>query len=434
MARLNLQGATDMVYAILFTCLVIGVPIAFSIVSALLYFMATGEFPYHLRIVATQMFGGMKSYPLLAIPLFILAGELMNESGITRRIISFTSILVGRFRSGLALVNIWASVIFAGLSGSAVADTSAIGRVFIPEMEKRGYPRDFAAAITAASSVIGPIIPPSIPVIIYALTVTGVSVPALFLAGVMPGILLACFLSAYVMVFASHYEKPGHTLTGVSKRSILLQGIIPLLMPVFVVGSILLGVVTPTEAASFAVAYALFVGIVLFRELKFSDLPGIFGRSMRDSAVIMIVISAVAAANWLLTYNRIPNMIVDFSLEFMTEKWIFLVVTMILFLFVGLFLEGIAAMLVLVPILHPIAVSMGVDPTHFGILVVFNLMIGLITPPMGLCLFVADSIAEVGLSRLTRQILPLFFVELLVLVIITFVPITVIGLPRLLGF
>lgn len=422
-----------MVYVILISCLVIGVPIAFSIVATLLYFMAVGEFPYHLRIVATQMYNGMKSYPLLAIPLFILAGDLMNESGITVRIIAFTSILVGRFRSGLALVNIWASVVFAGLSGSAVADTSAIGRVFIPEMEKKGYPRDFAAAITAASSVIGPIIPPSIPVIIYALTVTGVSVPALFLAGILPGILLACFLSVYVIIFAGHYEHKEQTKSSESLKSTLIQGIIPLLMPVFVVGSILFGVVTPTEAASFAVAYALFVGLFLFRELKLSDLPGIFGRSMRDSAVIMIVISAVAAANWLLTYNRIPNIITEFALDFMTEKWMFLIVVMILFLFVGLFLEGIAAMLVLVPILHPIAVSMGVDPTHFGILVVFNLMIGLITPPMGLCLFVADSIAEVGLSRLSRQILPLFVVELIVLIIITFLPVTVIGLPRLFG-
>lgn len=423
-----------MVYAVLLLCLLIGVPIAFSIVAALLYFMAAGEFPYHLRIVATQMFGGMQSYPLLAIPLFILAGELMNESGITSRIIDFANILVGRFRAGLALVNIWASVIFAGLSGSAVADTSAIGRVFIPEMERRGYPRDFAAAITAASSVIGPIIPPSIPVIIYALTVTGVSVPALFLAGVIPGILLACFLSVYVLVFAGHFEQPAEKKVGNSKNKILLQGIIPLLMPVFVVGSILAGIVTPTEAASFAVAYALVVGLFIFRELKLTDLPGIFGRSMRDSAVIMIVIAAVAAANWLLTYNRIPNMITDFALAFMTAKWMFLIATMLLFLFVGLFLEGIAAMLVLVPILHPIAVSLGVDPTHFGILVVFNLMIGLITPPMGLCLFVADSIAGVGLGRLTRQILPLFLVELLVLIILTFVPVTVTGLPRLLGF
>lgn len=423
-----------MVYAILIICLIIGVPVAFSIVAALSYFMLTGDFPYHLRIVATQMFGGMRSYPLLAIPLFILAGDLMNESGITRRIIAFTNVLVGRFRAGLAMVNIWASVIFAGLSGSAVADTSAIGRVFIPEMEKRGYPRDFSAAITAASSVIGPIIPPSIPVIIYALIVTGVSVPAMFLGGVVPGILLAIFLSFYVMIFAGKYETSSSAASAENKGKILVQGIIPLLMPIFVVGSILMGIVTPTEAASFAVAYALIVGLFVFREIKLSELPGIFGKSMRDSSVIMIVMSAVAAGNWLLTYNRVPNIITDFAVTYMTAKWMFLVSSMLLFLFVGLFLEGIAAMLVLVPILHPIAVSMGVDPTHFGIIVVFNLMIGLITPPMGLCLFVADSVANVGLGRLTRQIIPLFFVELLVLIIISFFPVTVTGLPTLFGF
>jgi len=423
-----------MVYAILLIALSIGVPIAFSILLALFYFMAAGEFPYHVRLVATQMYGGMQSYPLLAIPLFILAGELMNESGITRRIIALANVLVGRLRAGLALVNIWASVIFAGLSGSAVADTSAIGRVFIPEMEKKGYPRDFAAALTAASSVIGPIIPPSIPVIIYALTVTGVSVPALFVAGIVPGVLLAVFLSIYVMVFAGHYETGNDDTKSDSKGKVLLQGIVPIMMPIFVVGSILLGVVTPTEAASFAVAYALAVGLFVFRELSWSRVPVVFATAMRDSAVIMVIIGTVAAANWLLNYNRIPNMITDFALQYMTVKWMFLMAVIVLFLFVGLFLEGIAAMLVLVPILHPIAVSLGVDPIHFGILVIFNLMIGLITPPLGLCLFVADSIANVGFARLSRQIFPLFLVELTVLIIITFVPEIVIGLPHLLGF
>ncbi len=309
-----------MIYIILLVGLVIGLPIAFSILAALFYFMAVGDFPYSLRLVATQMYGGMKSFPLLAIPLFILAGELMNESGITSRIISFTTLLVGRFRAGLALVNIWASVIFAGLSGSAVADTSAIGRIFIPEMEKRGYPRDFSAALTAASSVIGPIIPPSIPVIIYALTVTGVSVPGLFLGGIGPGLLLAVLLSVYVMVFAAHFEKPAPQTSKVSRIKTLAQGIIPIFMPVFVVGSILMGVVTPTEAACFAVAYALVVGVLIYRELRIKDLPAIFGRSMRDTATIMMIIGAVSAANWLMTYNRVPNMITDFALQFMTAK------------------------------------------------------------------------------------------------------------------
>ncbi len=423
-----------MVYLILLVGLAIGVPVAFAIVAALLYFMAVGEFPYQLAAVATQMFSGINSFALLAIPLFILAGELMNESGITMRIIAFSKILVGRLRGGLAHVNIWASVIFAGLSGSAVADTSALGRVFIPEMEKEGYPRDFAAALTAASSVIGPIIPPSIPVIIYALIVTGVSVPALFLAGIVPGLLLALFLSGYVMIFAGKYQKQPTALPSGEKRKILLEGVIPLFMPVFVVGSILLGIVTPTEAAAFAVAYALFVGMVVFRKIHVRDLPSIFTRTMVDTAVIMIIIAAVAAANWLLTFNRVPNMLTDLTITYITSQWTFLLAVIVLFLVAGLFLEGIAAMLVLVPILHPIAVGMGVDPVHFGIIVIFNLMIGLITPPMGLCLFVADSVANVGLSRLSRRILPLFLVELLVLLLITFVPVIVTGLPRLLGY
>jgi tripartite ATP-independent transporter DctM subunit len=425
-----------MVLSLLIILLLIGLPIAFAILATLFYFMAVGEFPYTLRLVSTQLFSGLQSYPLLAIPLFILAGELMNASGITSRIITFTYVIVGKLRAGLALVNIWASVIFAGLSGSAVADTSAIGKVFIPEMEKWGYPRDFSAALTAASSVIGPIIPPSIPVIIYALTVSGLSVPELFIAGIIPGILLAIFLSIYVMYFAGQYghnENLEHQQDSVPVSKALLDGVIPIMMPIFVVGSILLGVVTPTEAASFAVAYAFFVGVFVTKELKLKNIPGIFSTSMRDSAIIMIIIGAVAAANWLLNYNRVPNMITDFALEYMTIKWMFLIGVLILFLVVGLFLEGIAAMLVLVPILHPIAVAMGIDPVHFAIIVIFNLMIGLITPPMGLCLFVADSIANVGLNKIIKRIIPFFFVELIVLLVITFVPETVTFLPNLLG-
>ena len=424
-----------MTVLILASGLLLGLPIAFAILIALIWFMATGEAPYTLRIVATEMFKGLDSYPLLAIPLFILAGELMNESGITRRIIAFANVLVGGFRAGLAHVNIWASVIFAGLSGSAVADTSAIGRVFIPEMEKHGYDRAFAAALTAASSVIGPIIPPSIPVIIYALIVSGVSVPALFLAGIVPGLLLAVFLSIYVMLTVKADAVSGErNLDGTRNWDALLGGILPLLMPVFVVGSILLGVVTPTEAASFAVCYALVLGVFIYRKISLKRLPQIFSGAMRDSAVILVIIAAVAAANWLLTYNRIPNMVTDWVMGNVDSKTTFLIAVILLFLFVGLFLEGIAAMLVLVPILHPIAVSLGVDPVHFGILVIFNLMIGLITPPLGLCLFVAESVAGVGMARLIKAIVPFFAVEVLVLLIITFVPDFVTWLPRLMGF
>nr|WP_298055605.1 TRAP transporter large permease [uncultured Halomonas sp.] len=421
-----------MIFVLLIALVLLGVPFAFAILGTLTVLMSTGDLPYHIRIVSQQFFGGMESFPLLAIPLFILAGELMNEAGITHRIINLATAIVGRMKAGLAHVNIWASVIFAGLSGSAIADTSALGRVFIPSMEKEGYPRDFAAALTAASSVIGPIIPPSIPVIIYALTVSGVSVPGLFLAGIVPGLLLALGLSIYVYFFAG--DLGAAQTRKQSRRHALLHGLLPALMPVFVVGAILAGIVTPTEAAAFAVVYALILGVVLYRNIKLVNLPGIFARAMRDSAVIMVIMGAVAAANWVLTFERVPNMLTEWALMSIDTQWTFLIAVIVLLLVVGLFLEGIAAILVLVPILHPIAMALGIDPLHFGILVIFNLMMGLITPPMGLCLFVADSVSGVGMGAIIRRILPMLAVQFLILLLITFVPALVTFLPRLAGY
>ncbi|HAY47816.1 MULTISPECIES: TRAP transporter large permease [Thalassospira] len=416
----------------LLALLAIGAPVAFAIALGLVAYISTGTFG--IDLLPQRIFAGMDSFTILAIPLFVLAGELMNASGITSRVINLANALVGHAKAGLAQVNIWSSVIFAGLSGSAVADTSAIGRIFIPSMEKEGYPRDFAAALTAASSVIGPIIPPSIPVIIYALITTNVSVPALFLAGIVPGILLAIALSVYVRFFVKNYAKPRERMNMGEKLKAVWNGLIPLFMPVFVIGSILAGIVTPTEAASFAVFYALVVGLFVFRELKPSDLPGIFSGAMRDSSSILIIMATVAAANWFMTFAGIPQSISKFVLGYVDSPATFLILINLMLLAVGLVLEGIAAMLVLVPILHPIAISLGIDPTHFGIIVIFNLMIGLITPPMGLCLFVADAIAGVGMARMIRAIMPFFIVELMVLILITFVPDIVTFLPNLFGF
>ena len=418
--------------ATLLALLAIGAPVAFAIALGLVAYISTGTFG--IDLLPQRIFAGMDSFTILAIPLFVLAGELMNASGITSRVINLANALVGHAKAGLAQVNIWSSVIFAGLSGSAVADTSAIGRIFIPSMEKEGYPRDFAAALTAASSVIGPIIPPSIPVIIYALITTNVSVPALFLAGIVPGILLAIALSVYVRFFVKNYAKPRERMNMGEKLKAVWNGLIPLFMPVFVIGSILAGIVTPTEAASFAVFYALVVGLFVFRELKPSDLPGIFSGAMRDSSSILIIMATVAAANWFMTFAGIPQSISKFVLGYVDSPATFLILINLMLLAVGLVLEGIAAMLVLVPILHPIAISLGIDPTHFGIIVIFNLMIGLITPPMGLCLFVADAIAGVGMARMIRAIMPFFIVELMVLILITFVPDIVTFLPNLFGF
>ncbi|RDL45965.1 C4-dicarboxylate ABC transporter permease [Marinomonas piezotolerans] len=419
-------------FAILLFLLIIGSPIAFAVLLAVVGHVST--LPFNVSLVAQRIFAGLDSFSILAIPLFVLAGELMNESGITGRIINFANALVGHMRAGLAQVNIWASVIFAGLSGSAVADTSALGRVFIPTMEKEGYPRSFAAALTASSSVIGPMIPPSIPVIIYALITSGVSVPALFLAGVAPGIFLAFGLSIYVYFYAGHYAPLKEKLSMKERLKAFFDAWVPLFMPVFIVGSILTGIVTPTEAAAFAAAYALIAGMTILKSLKVSQLPSIFVRAMRDSSVILIVIAVISAANWLLTFSRVPQTVSAMVLEQVSSPWMFLLLVNGILLVVGLFLEGIAAMLILLPILHPIAMSLGIDPVHFGIVVIFNLMIGLVTPPMGICLFVSNSIANVGIAAISRQIMPMFLVELAVLMLITFVPATVTFLPRLFGY
>ncbi|MFC6670486.1 TRAP transporter large permease [Marinobacterium aestuariivivens] len=416
----------------LFVLLLIGSPIAFAILLAVLGYLS--QTPFSVSLVSQRLFSGLDSFAILAIPLFVLAGELMNESGITARIIKFANACVGHMKAGLAHVNIWASVIFAGLSGSAVADTSALGRIFIPEMEREGYPRDFAAALTAASSVIGPMIPPSIPVIIYALITSGVSVPALFLAGVAPGILLAIGLSVYVRVKAAHYA-PMHDRLSLKARLIALkEAWVPLCMPIFIVGSILTGIVTPTEAAALAAGYALLAGMFVLKSLHLSALPRVFIRAMRDSSVILIIIGVISVANWLLTFSQVPQKVSEMVLAEITSPWVFLLAVNLILLIVGLFLEGIAAMLILLPILHPIAMHLGLDPVHFGIVVIFNLMIGLVTPPMGICLFVSNSIANVGVGALSRRIMPLFVVELIVLAIVTFIPETVTFLPRLFGY
>jgi len=277
-------------------------------------------------------------------------------------------------------------------------------------------------------------IPPSIPVIIYALITTSVSVPALFLAGVTPGIFLAIGLSIYVYFFAGHYAPLKEKLTMKERLKAFINALIPLFMPVFIVGSILTGIVTPTEAAAFAAGYALLAGLFILRSLKISKLPRIFVRAMRDSSVILIIIAVISAANWLLTFSRVPQTVSQMVLDQVTSPWVFLLLVNAILLVVGLFLEGIAAMLILLPILHPIAMNLGIDPIHFGIVVVFNLMIGLITPPMGICLFVSNSIANVGIAAISKQIMPMFLVELAVLLLVTFIPTTVTFLPHLFGY
>ncbi|MGE0723224.1 MAG: TRAP transporter large permease [Alphaproteobacteria bacterium] len=412
--------------------LLIGLPISFSIV--LICAFAAMERGLPDMLIGQRLFTGLDSFPIMAVPLFILAGELMNESGITQRIIRLSAAFVGHVRTGLCQVAILSSVIFAGISGSAVADASALGRVFIPEMEREGYPRDFSAALIASAAIIGPIIPPSIPMIIYALIV-GESVAALFLAGVVPGLLLGGAIAVVVylrMRRIAPAPRPRIDRAGMARA--LREGIVPLLMPVIILATILGGVVTPTEAAAVAVLYALVVGVFVLRTVTAAALVRVFASSMLLAAVLLFIIASANLLNWLLTTGQVPQRFAAFIVGEAADPLVFLLLVNLLLLVVGCLIEGIAALIVLVPILAPIAVQLGIDPIHFAMVVVLNLMIGLLTPPMGLCLFVVDGIAKVGVARLMRQIWPMLVAEIAVLALVTFVPAISTALPRGLGY
>jgi tripartite ATP-independent transporter DctM subunit len=369
--------------------LLLGLPIAFSLVLTCGFLIIDRGLP--LMLLAQRLFNGLDSFPIMAVPLFILAGELMNESGITDRIVRLADAFVGHLRTGLCQVAILSSVIFAGISGSAVADASALGRVFIPAMEREGYQRSFAAALIAAGAVIGPIIPPSIPMMIFALIVQE-SVAALFLAGVVPGLLLgaALAITAYLsMRGAAPPPKPA--VAGPGLLAALAEGTIPILMPVIILATILSGVVTPTEAAAVAVLYALLVGLFVLRTLTLASLFRVFASSMLLSAVILFLMASAYLVNWLLTTDQIPQRFAAWILGHVGDPLTFLLLVNLLLLAVGCLLEGLAAMIVLVPIL-------------------------------------------VGLPAIMQRIWPFLVAELAVLLLVTLVPAVSTALPRALGF
>ena len=412
----------------------LGIPVAFCLaLTSLLVLLVIGDVPLHL--IPQRMFTGMDSFPLMAVPFFILAGDLMNAAGITDRIVRFATVLVGHIRGGLAHVNIVASMFFAGISGSAVADTAAMGSIIIPAMEKDGYDKTFSAAVTAASSVIGPVIPPSIPVVIFAL-VGSVSVGGLFLAGFLPGVLIGLGLMGVSYFLAKkHNYGTKQPLAPLREMASATRGaIIPLLMPIIILGGILSGIFTPTEAASIAVAYAILVGFFVLRTLKVTDLPHIFFRSMVTTSTILLVMATANIFTWILGTEQIPQALAGQITSFTTNPYVLLLLINIILLLVGCFLEGLAAIIIMTPILLPLATHAGIDPLHFGIVVVMTNVIGLITPPLGLCLFVVCSIAKVDLMRLIRVIVPFLLIELVALLIVTYVPAIPLWIPHMFGF
>ncbi|WP_375230718.1 TRAP transporter large permease [Roseobacter sp. S98] len=415
--------------------LMIGLPVVFGLLAApgiLLYLNGQEK---DITLLYRNVYNGMDSFPLMAIPFFMLAGELMNRGGITMRLVEFSQAMMGHFRGGLAHVNILSSMLFAGLSGSAVADTSALGSMLIPAMEKQGYTRKFAAAITAASSVIGPIIPPSGIMIIYAY-VMGESVAALFLAGIVPGIMVGLGLMLMVKLQADKYDFPVATKkhSWGERGQASLKAFFPLMTPVIILGGILAGVFTPTEAAAVAVAYALFIGLFVMRTLKLSDLPEVLGRSGLTSAVVLLLVGAAMAFKTVVSLSHAPEAMAEFVLSLTSNPLILLLLINLLLFVVGMFLDAGPAIIILGPILGPIFVELGVDPIHFAIIMSVNLTVGLATPPMGLVLFVASSVSGERVEAISKAILPFLAVEIVVIFLITYFEPLSMTIPRLTGF
>jgi tripartite ATP-independent transporter DctM subunit len=413
---------------------VIGVPIAFGLgLAAVVGILAWGKVA--LSLVPQRMFTGVDSFVFMAIPFFILAGELMTTSGILDRLLKFADALVGHIRGGLAHVNIVGSMVFAGISGSAVADAAALGSVLIPTMEKE-YDIEFGSGVCAGASTIGPIIPPSIPMVIYSLAAGGVSIAGLFLAGVIPGILMGLGMMAIAYVIARRRGYPVRPRLS-SWREVLVstwQAIPALIMPVIIVGGILGGVFTPTEAAAVAVAYALVVGFWVTRELKWRDIPQALVKSAVTTSVVFMLIATANIVSWLLTTQQVAHLMGEFLRAVAPSPWMFLLMVNIFLLIVGCLLDLSAAMIMFVPILAPIAMSYGLSPLHFGFIVVMNLVIGLLTPPVGVCLFVASGIARISMERLVRAVWPFLLWQIVVLAVVTYVPAVSMAIPRFFGY
>ena len=415
--------------------MLIGIPIVFVLLLAPGISLFVDDKTAFYPQLLSRLFNGMYSFPLMAIPFFILAGELMNHGGITLRLVHFAHTLIGHVRGGLAQVNILSSILFAGLSGSAVADTSALGSMLIPAMEKSGYSRRFAAAVTAASSVIGPIIPPSGIMILYAF-IMEVSPAALFAAGIVPGLLVGFGLMTLTAWISKKRNYPvANEKASWSERGIAFKdSFLPLLTPLILLGGILGGIFTPTEASGVAAGYALILSVFILRTLKLSDLPAVFGRAALASGIILLLVGAAVSFAWIVTVSGTAKQLAGFILGLGDNPLLLLFLFNIMLLIVGMFLDAGPAILILGPILEPVFVGqLGLDPIHFAIIMCVNVTVGLATPPMGLVLFVSSSISGEKIERIAREMLPFLAVEIGVIFLLTYFPALSMTVPKLLG-
>jgi tripartite ATP-independent transporter DctM subunit len=420
---------------VFFLLLLAGTPIAFSLgITAVLVFLKM-DAPSLMKIVPMKYYSGIDMFALMAMPLFMLAGEIMNRIQVTHRLVELANVLIGNIRGALAHVNIVVSILFAGLTGAAVADTAALGTMLIPAMEKDGYDRSFAAAVTAASSIIGPIIPPSIIMVIYG-SMMNVSIAGLFAAGIVPGFLVGISL----MLLSARISKKRGYPKGERRATVKEMGVafrrafIPLLTPIIILGGILTGIFTPTEAAAVAVFYAMVIGFFIYRNFSLRDLPSVLFEMVRNSGSVFIILSAAAILGWVLASEQVPALIGAKIMSISSNKYTALLIINIILLVIGMFMDMTAVVIILGPILHPLAMSLGIHPLHFGIIMIVNVNIALMTPPLGACLFVACSISRISLEAISKEILPFIAAEAVVLILVTYIPAISMTIPRLLGF
>lgn len=416
------------------TCIVLGMPISIAMgVGAL---TAAMFYPVLNPIIIPTRFVGLlsDSYLLLSAPLFILAGNIAARGGVARVLIDLATALVGRFRGGLAYVNVLDSMFFGGISGSAVADVSALGTFLVPQMVRKGYDKDFATALTVSTAVVAPIIPPSIIAVIYA-WMADESVAAMFAAGVIPGILIGIGMAVPVFFIARKRNYPKEPPPTAKQFWTALRNALPALaIPAIIMGGILVGLFTPTEAAAVAVVYALLVPPIFYREPALKELPKIFADSARLSGVIGLIIGLVGAFGWVLTYSKFPFIVASAIAAMTPAWWVFIILVILLYLVLGTFLTPSEIILVTVPVLLPVANAVGVHPIHFGMVCVIASAVGHITPPVGLCLFVGMAISGLPMEKLVKPLLPFLLAIVLTLLLIAFVPGLVLFLPRMLGF
>ena len=422
---------TAVLLGALFLMLIMGMPIAFAVgLASLVFLLCAGTIP--LQIVPMMLGNSLDSYNVIAIPFFILAAQIMNSGGVTDRMMNFAAVAVGWLKGGLAHVNILTSMLFAGMSGSAVADAAGLGQILIPAMKKKGYGAPYSAAVTAASSTVGPIIPPSVPIVMYGILAEA-SIGKLFLAGAVPGVVmgLAMLVLSYFIAAKHNYPaEPKPTLGDIGTATVK---VIPaLLTPVIILGGMWGGIFSPTEAAGVAVGYATLQGF-LMRDLTVKALWNCVMDSAIYSSVIMIIVASASLFGWILSTEQIPVRFADFILSVTSNKYTVLFILNIFLLIFGCFMEILAIMLMTVPVILPLILQLGIDPVHFGIVMVLNLMIGLLSPPFGLCLYIAQDIAGITYAQAVKAVTPYIVLIILILFLVTYWPQFVLFLPNLVG-